>query len=437
MRRPSSRPARLVLATIAVTLVVAPASAAAATVALRVHGVPNTAALVPRTAVTLPQTAVGTAPNACGPDTAVGALQAAVGASGWAATWSGGTPTITRIGPITAGPGTSWRLYVDNVRQDEGPCATQLRDGDEVLFYVGCDGATQGCFSKEPSILTAPATVGPEQPFNVSAGHVRTIDTPGLPSLYSTEIAPFAIVLADGAPYAADDKGVAQLFFATRGPHQVTLSEPGRVPDTRTVCATTGHDGYCATTLQDPGQTPPFDVNDFPSECVTNGHDGLCGTTDTTGPAATVVSINKRRLYPRKRGPGQIKGTVEIDPVGIKTVRVKLTRTTTRTVVVRRAARKGARGGTRRARRVKVRRKSCTYWSDATALLERTKRCGMRGGRWWTPDLDADNGNQNWSYHFNLTLPRGRYVLQVQAQDQLGNWGPLARDHSVVVFVVR
>lgn len=425
------------LCLLALLLLAVPSTATAATVELRVQGVPNTAALLPRSAVTLPTAAIGVAPDTCAANTAIGALQAAVGPSGWSGTWTSGRLSVDRIGPVTVTSGTSWRLYINNMRQDDGFCAQPLRDGDEVLFYVGCDSTDRGCYPNEPSILTAPATVGPEQPFNVSAGHVRTIDTPGLPSLYSTEIAPFAIVMADATAYAADDKGVAQIFFATRGAHRVTLSEPGRVPDIRTVCVTNGHDGYCGTAPIDPGQTPPFDVNDFPAECLTNGHDGLCGTTDTTGPAARVTSINTKRLYARKRGPGQIKGTVDIDPVGIKTVRVKLTRTTTRTVVVRRRARRGANGSTRPARRVKVRRRSCTYWSDATALLERTKRCGTKGGTWWTPDLDDDTGNQSWSYHFNMTLPRGRYVLQVQAQDRLDNWGTIERPGSLVVFTVR
>lgn len=423
------------LCLLAVLLLAMPSTAAATTVELRIQGVPNTAALLPRTTVTLPQTPIGTPPDTCAANTAIAALQAAVGPSGWSGTWTSGKLTVNRIGPVTAGAGTSWRLYVNNMRQDGGFCAQPLRESDTVLFYVGCDSADRGCYPKEPSILTAPATVGLDQPFNVSAGHVRTIDTPGLPSLYSTEIAPFAIITADANPYAADDKGVAQIFFATRGPHQVTLSEPGRVPDSRTVCATNGHDGYCGTAPIDPAQTPPFDVNNFPAECETNGHDGLCGTTDTTGPAAAVTSINKKRLYPRRRGPGQIKGTVEIDPVGIKTVRVKLTRTTRRTVVIRRKVRKGPKKG--HVRRVKVKRKSCTYWSNDTALLERTKRCGMKGGMWWTPDLDDDTGNQNWSYHFNMTLPHGRYVLQVQAQDRLGNWGPIERNRSLIVFTVR
>ena len=58
-------------------------------------------------------------------------------------------------------------------------------------------------------------------------------------------------------------------------------------------------------------------------------------------------------------------------------------------------------------------------------------RCGAEHGRFFSVGSSA-----HFSYLLPFALPRGRYVLDVEATDAAGNHAPLARGSSRVVFEV-
>jgi hypothetical protein len=228
-------------------------------------------------------------------------------------------------------------------------------------------------------------------------------------------------------------QGQGAYSFTEYGPHQViAVAENGSRPPARlAVCVSEGNDGYCGSTKVNPPPEIPYD----PSPCATNGHDGFCGTTDTSGPITHVTNITNKKIFKAKKGPGQVKGTIDVDPNGVGTVKLRLTRvvTTKVKVKVKTKAKKGSKKKPKARYRYKT-VKRCSAWSDDTALLVTTKKCGAKYGKWWTADL-SDLRNE-FSYSFALTLPRGTYTLEVSATDEDGHVDAPAPGRNVLVFTV-
>jgi hypothetical protein len=128
--------------------------------------------------------------------------------------------------------------------------------------------------------------------------------------------------------------------------------------------------------------------------CVTDGADGACGTLvpDTTAPTATIAGIRNHQTFSRKRAPRELHGTVTADPSGLWAVKIRLTRKL----------------GT-----------TCWYFSGSKErFLKRT--CGKKYAF-------KVGDRPEWSYLLPARLPRGSYVLDTYAIDNVFNHGSTKR----------
>lgn len=166
----------------------------------------------------------------------------------------------------------------------------------------------------------------------------------------------------------------------------------------------------CAIELN-PGDTVLYAVSSLPASaiapgCRTSGRDGLCGTPDRTAPTALITSIREQQTFAARRAPLRIFGRVAADPSGLRDVRIRLTRTL----------------GPR-----------CHFFSGIEDTFLRARRCGAAGPQFFSIGDAAD-----WSYVLPRRPTPGRYTLDVQAVDRLGNVSPVgARGRDRVVFRVR
>jgi hypothetical protein len=185
---------------------------------------------------------------------------------------------------------------------------------------------------------------------------------------------------------------------ATPGPQVFTVTKGDRVRGSAVVCATSGSDGACLPRTAAAGGGPA-------ATCATNGHDGKCGTRDRTPPYARIAAIRDGQRFARGRGPRTLAGSIAVEPAGLTSLRLRLTRTL------------GAR---------------CSSYDATRERFVRTRRCGASAGRTF-----AIGTAQAFSYLLPERLGRGRYVLDVFAVDAAGNRGVLTRGQSRVVFHVK
>lgn len=173
------------------------------------------------------------------------------------------------------------------------------------------------------------------------------------------------------------------------------------VPTTSSPCALELNPGdtvllFVSSTVPAPART-----------CKTNGRDGLCGTPDRTAPAARVTSVKEGQRSSRKNAPRILRGTVATDPAGLADVRLRLTRRI---------------GDTR-----------CSYFSGIEDRFLRADPCGAVGAGRFFSIGDA----RSWSFELPAKLTRGRYTLDVEVTDTLGNFTTtFARGRDRVVFSV-
>lgn len=205
--------------------------------------------------------------------------------------------------------------------------------------------------------------------------------------------APVAGAVVAGTSSGPD--GTVRIALPGRGPTRLKASKPGTIrSNALTVCATDGADGACAST-----------------QCITNGRDGLCGTRDRTAPVSGIRGIAEGRRFAHGRGPRRLRAHVDADPSGLRIVKLRLTRTD---------------------------HGRCTYFSGRSerfrpGRLSGGTRCGAKRGYWFgvgdDPDVD---------YLLPRRLPRGRYVLDVNAIDKAYNRDDgRQRGRNRIVFHVR
>jgi hypothetical protein len=405
--------------------------------------------LVDRQRVTLGTDPVIKAGQSCSPDSPAAALTAAIGADGWDATYDpAATPNfrITRIKNVSV-PATSptwrWSSFVSTMYMDD-PCHKPIPDGNEALFAPSCFTTTpvqqSACFTGGPLQMQ----IGTASPLEIAPISVAGHDTPVSVQVFETPFTPNAtggtqgnfagssdsVVSTDEGVSAVskDDHrdGFAVIHFSNYGDHIIRATENGKIPVRANVCATDGQDGFCGTTKPDfnPFVTPP-------SPCDTTGHDGFCGTTDTSGPVAHVTNILNKQVFKKGKGPGKVKGTLDVDPNGVGTVKMRLTRVSTGRVRIKaKKSRKSKKKAKVRYRTVK----RCTAWDDGTALLV-TAKCGTKYAKWFPGDLtDLRDG---FDYSFAMTLPSGTYTLEVSATDEDGHVDAPAPGRNVLTFTVK
>jgi hypothetical protein len=317
-------------------------------------------------------------------------------------------------------------------------CHGTVPEGTEALFFPRCASPTP---ISQPKCFTQGALyvrIGGNSPYAAGpitvAGYkadvaINVLQAPLVG--FSVDVSLGSIVTTDeGVQASSNDvhrEGIATIRFSSQGPHDLRATQAGWVPARAQVCVSEGNDGFCGSTkTQSPEEIPYI----TPSPCDTNGHDGFCGTTDTSGPVTHVTNITNKKVFKAKKGPGQVKGTIDVDPNGVKDVQLRLTRTVTIKTKVKVKPKKGKKA---RYRTKTVKR--CSAWDDGTLLLKTTKKCGPSSGRFFEAEL-ADLRNA-FTYSFALTLPRGSYTLEVVARDEDGHKDVPAVGRNVLKFTVK
>jgi hypothetical protein len=439
------------LAALAALLLTASGASAFPTT-VRVEAPTAAGGLVPRVAVDLDPNATITRPGTagdvqCAGDSPIAALDQATGGA-WSGT--GADASSFAVTKIKNGLDTSmilvnapsWVAYIGAARS-ASPCTDHVKANTEVLFYPLCATTRRAnnCWTAEPmgahlfdtgNYATAAESVTFGSPLAIYAvqannGQWGSTST----ALISTDEGTPPIV--SNATLRGDGIGFVNLQNA--GPHTITVNaQDGSAPPSRLpVCSTDGGDGWCGTIKDAP---PPFVVTNYPSDCQTNGHDGNCGTPDTSGPVATVTNIKDKQVFKKKHGPGQVKGTLSLDPNGVGGLKMRLTRTVRTKVKVK----VKSKHKTKKGRRAKVRYRyrtvtRCTQWNDATALLQSMRKCGTKYGTWFPGELG--DPVSTFSYSFAMTLPAGSYVLEVQASDENRYIDAPAPGRNVIRFTVQ
>lgn len=387
----------------------------------------------------------------CAADSPVAALIAALGANQVRTIQDPDTGTwlissIKGFGQPAAGTGSPatppawyWRLYVDQAPVDHGAntyntqdaCTTTVPEKSEVLLYQACGAKAQSsCYPSTPLYARiregGPYDIAPQTiPGRGAPVVVRTIaDLHPVGATVTTDEGVSAISLDSGPLF-----GQAGVGFTNYGPHTIMVSkgDGSRPPVRMAVCVSEGNDGYCGSTkVQAPVEIPY--VN--PSPCDTNGHDGRCGTPDTSGPVTHVSNITNKKTFKAKKGPGQVKGTIDVDPNGVKDVQLRLTRT----VTIKTKVKVKTKHKTKKPRYKTKTVKRCSVWNDDTLLLQTTKKCGTASGKFFAADLS--DLRDAFTYSFALALPRGSYVLEVVARDENGYKDAPAAGRNVLKFTV-
>lgn len=380
-----------VLAGMVLLAALAAPAAHAAQVTVRVEG--KDATLLPATTVTLPSTDPkpdGT--NACGAATAGGALWAAT-SGGWSGSYFPSFSSYlveTVLGETHKYPDPySWAYFVNGKGASAGACAQAAQQGDSLLFYIDyCvqDPSTYECTNPPilPLVVSAPATPRPGEPFTVTVTRLAR-DGSSAPVAGAT-------IAGGAAPVTTDASGNAAVTVGAAGPATLLATKDGFVRDRATVCATSGADGACGTTVPGAPAAPA----------------GPQTTTapDTHASFGRFTGITNGKRYKKGRGPRQLAGRIDPDPSGLQDVEVRLTR--------------------RDHRR-------CSTYDARRERLVRMKRCGATRGTWFSV-----GDRERWTYLLPARLPRGRYVLDLRVTDRAGHVNErLIRGRSRLVFHVR
>jgi hypothetical protein len=384
----------------AIVLLIGTAAAFAsgpATGTVRVEGV--SATLLPATTVTTNTAPVvndGMPAHACEGTSALGALQDATGGN-WVGEWSekyaqyfiNGIAGETHL--YQAGVRSYyWSFWLNDVFQETGPCGVQLEAGDRVLFFPICDELCPAGPEPTPLEIEAPTAANTGEAVNVT---VKQYSAKGEPSPAAN-----ASLTWPGGSTTTDSQGHATVAFGTAGVVEVhvTGSESGP-PATRTetsICVHDGNDGRCGTqsSQTSTGQKSPGGE--------VNSHTGA----PYHGPFAVVsrfTNVIDGHVYPRRHAPRLLEGVVSAH-TAVTSVSLELRRTY---------------------------RGRCWAYNGITEQFKRA-RCG-RGSFFVVAHRAA------FSYLLPAALAPGRYVLDVDASDSIGNRTTLARGTSRIVFYVR
>lgn len=360
--------------------------AAPADVRLRIEG--KTTTLLPRTALRTDTRTInkdGVLSHDCTGTSVAGALEIGVAGDWNGSFFSGLGYTVERIrGESHAFPDNDFfELWLNNRSSSLGICGVELQDGDDVLLLVArCEVGPPPDFLCEnapvlPLALAAPAKVSPGVPFGVTVVEYAADGT--------SSPAAGASVGGGAAPAISNAAGVATVTLAAGGPAALQATKSGRVRSaTESVCATTGSDGFCGSAVPGAPDTPPI----APPPCATTGNDGLCGTGDRRAPAAAVRGIAEGQRFARGEGPRELRVAVDRDASGLLDVKLRLTRND---------------------------RGRCSTFSGKSERFRHIK-CGASNGFWFSV-----GDRQDTSYLLPSRLPRGRYVLDVNAIDKAFN----------------
>ena len=375
------------------TLPVAPASAALgapSTVGVRVLGAgPAFPALLPLTEVTTTTAAVEKAGGSCSGTSAAGALELGTGGN-WDGKWNSGFgdyEVISIEGQAYAFDPESnknyfWSLWLNGRETATGICGTALETGDQVLFFPSCFGSE--C-PAPPSVLVLEGPAAAEKGAPVAFTILSYPGSGGQPGP-----AAGATVSAEGMSDSADSSGHARLTFARSGSFAVHATASAAVPGEVRICVHAGNDGSCGTHSAAPS-----------SAAETNGRQSPSPYTGPFAVVARALAPSEGRVYRRGHAPRLLSGQV-LAHTAVTSVSLELHRRN---------------------------RGRC---SEYDAVSERFVRARCGHGRYFKVSESA-----GFSYLLPAPLGKGRYVLDVQATDAVGNRTTLARGTSRIVFYVR
>lgn len=335
-------------------------AAGPADVTVRVEGATTT--LVPRTAVRTDTTAInkdGKPAHTCSGTSAGGALEKATGGD-WNGPWFEGLGySVQRIkGESHIFPAPEYfSLWINFRATSEGVC------GATSELQQGDDVLffVDRCVSDPVTFLCTNAPVLPlglRAPGNVAPGAPFTVSV--------VEYAP------SGTPSPVDGATV------TGGVEPVTTDAAGNAVvtagalETFSLRATKANRAPSASELV----------------CVSSGADGRCGSADREAASATITGIREGQRFTRANAPRRLTATIEADTSGLQVVKLRLTRS----------------AGPR-----------CSYYSTKSERFRRAP-CGVNRAPW-----AALGDRREVDYLLPAKLPRGRYVLDVNAVDKAGN----------------
>jgi len=381
------------LALLGVTASVAQAAGEPATVKVRVEGF-NGVTLLPETEVRTTTTPVPVQGGTCSGTSAGGALYDAVQGD-WKATLEEEGVEIDGIDgvelPSFSEPSSYayWSFWLNNEFAPKGACEEELGAGADVVF-VG------QCFANGPECLTS--TTAPDHFLTMSEPATRVFNVGE-----SVTVKVGSLSTSSGAPESTLPEGVT----VKAGPQSAAAGPAGLTSLKLTTAGT--------YSLQ--AQAGDSSPSDSFAICVHNGNDGACGSQGPMntignvavappykGPYALVAQVSAPldgHVYAHGKGPRLLDGKV-LSHSAVSSVSLELRR--------------------------EYKGRCFAYEGVKGRFLKAT--CG-------TGKPFAVSGNGLFSYLLPSTLAPGRYVLDVQASDAVGNQTTLARGTSRLVFYVR
>ncbi len=278
-----------------------------------------------------------------------------------------------------------WTFWVNHKSQEVGVCGIEMESGDEVLMFPECFSEKAGECPPNPMPLgveaQTTANVGEEAPVTVKQYNAKGEASPAVG----------ANIIGGGAGASTDSQGHATLKFFAAGTYTLRVSGaptgPPAVRTETTICVHNGNDGTCGTTV--PGTT------------IVNGGPEIVHVAPAN--TATVGGVKNGHHYARGKGPRILRGLVQVPA-----------------------------GGTLRDVHISLQRqagKRCFAFSGITETFVRD-HCGATR-------FFSVGGSESFSYLLPASLPKGRYVYDIEAINDGGNATKLVPGVSHVVFYVK
>jgi hypothetical protein len=300
-----------------------------------------------------------------GTNTAAGALNAATGGN-WGGEEFFGDFQVGRITSVDFTTASTapyyWSFNVNDVSASAGVCGTSVSDGDKLLFYKACNTASSGCYSGTVLSLSGPPAATPGSPATFTVEQVATTyDPPDYNPVTTRTPANGVTVQAGGASQTTGADGKAALALPA-GPYAVRATRSNDVPGQSDICVTTGSDNACTPVLP---------------------------TVKPLKSVPKITSIKNGAKFKKKKGPRQIKGSVQGGKSGIKQVRLRLARTIG---------------------------DNCSWFDADKSKFVAATRCGVKYAKFFVVGTDSD-----FTYLLPKRLGKGDYVLDVQVIDNDGS----------------
>ncbi len=261
-----------------------------------------------------------------------------------------------------------WNFWINDTYAQEGICTYGVRPGDRILMLVQHD-SPPGTPSVFPlALVDVPASVVAGTPFTVTVNEQQTDGMTTTPApIGGARISNGSEILG-----TTDAAGHATITLATIGSTTLFAVRSGNVESDSAVVSVTAP----ATTTPTAPPPPPAPGPTGP---------------DRLAPSSAIVGIAEGQRFARGEGPRRLRAQVAPDPSGLFAVKLRLTRND---------------------------RGRCTYFSGKFERfrLNHKARCAASAGKWL-----GVGDKSTVDYLLPSRLPRGRYVLDVNAIDKAYN----------------